>query len=67
MKSGGETVVKRRMLWHEIEDKIDHFVSYRVFFLCEAKKLKMPATDEITSYHENQKTPKQTILVTDFQ
>ena len=23
----------------------------------------MPATDEITSYHENQKTPKQTSLV----
>ena len=35
MKSGGETVVKRRMLWREIEDKIDHYVSYRVFFLCE--------------------------------
>ena len=43
MKSGGETVIKRRMLWREIEDKIDHY------------------------YHENQKTPKQTISVTDFQ
>ena len=29
----------------------------------------MPATDEITCYHENQVTPKkkQTILATDFQ
>ena len=35
-------------------------------FSC-VKQKKMPATDEITSYHENQKTPKQTILVTDFQ
>ena len=31
------------------------------------KNQKMPATDEITSYHENQITPKQTILATDFQ
>ena len=23
-------------LWREIEDKIDHYVLYRVFFLCEA-------------------------------
>ena len=48
----------------EIEDKIDHYVSYRVFFLCEATK---DATKEIKSYHENQITPKQTILATDFQ
>ena len=51
MKSGGETVIKRRMLWR---------------FSC-VKQKKMPATDEITSYHENQITPKQTILATDFQ
>ena len=38
----------------------------RVCFSCE-KQQKMPATDEITSYHENQITPKQTILATDFQ
>ena len=35
-------------------------------FSC-VKQKKMPATDEITSYHENQITPKQTILATDFQ
>ena len=26
------------LLRREIEDKIDHYVSYRVFFLCEATK-----------------------------
>ena len=43
----------------------------RVCFSC-VKQQKVPATDEITSYntklqHENQITPKQTILATDFQ
>ena len=31
-------VQKLFLLWREIEDKIDHYVSYRVFFLCEATK-----------------------------
>ena len=29
---------KAFLLWREIEDKIYHYVSYRVFFLCEATK-----------------------------
>ena len=29
-------VQKLFLLWREIEDKIDHYVLYRVFFLCEA-------------------------------
>ena len=29
-------VQKLFLLWREIEDKIDHYISYRVFFLCEA-------------------------------
>ena len=37
-----------------------------VCFSC-VKQQKMPTTDEITSKHENQITPKQTILATDFQ
>ena len=31
------------------------------------KQQKVPATDEITGWHENQITPKQIILATDFQ
>ena len=31
-------VQKLFLLRREIEDKIDHYVSYRVFFLCEATK-----------------------------
>ena len=31
-------VQKLFLLWREIEDKIDHYVSSRVFFLCEATK-----------------------------
>ena len=58
-------VQKLFLLWREIEDKIDHYVSYRVFSC--VKQQKMPATEEITSYHENQITPKQTILATDFR
>ena len=26
------------LLWREVGDKIDHYISYRVFFLCEATK-----------------------------
>ena len=49
----------------EIEDKIDHYVSYRVFFLCEATK---DAGDwRNYKWTRNQITPKQTILATDFQ
>ena len=40
-------VQKLFLLWREIEDKIDHYVSYRVFSC--VKQQKMPATDEITS------------------
>ena len=31
-------VQKLFLLWREIGDKIDHYISYRVFFLCEARK-----------------------------
>ena len=31
-------VQKLFLLWREIGDKIDHYISYCVFFLCEAKK-----------------------------
>ena len=31
-------VQKLFLLWREIGDKIDHYISYRVFFLCEATK-----------------------------
>ena len=34
-------------IWCEIEDKIDPYVSYRVFSC--VKQQKMPATDEIIS------------------
>ena len=37
-----------------------------VCFSC-VKQQKMPVTEEITSYHENQITLKQTILAADFQ
>ena len=37
-----------------------------VWFFC-VKQQKVPATDEITGWHETQITPKQTILATDFQ
>ena len=46
MRSEFTDVQKLFLLWREIEDKIDHYISYRVFFLCEATK--EPATDEIT-------------------
>ena len=39
-------VQKLFLLWREIGDKIDHYISYCVFFLCEATKV--PATEEIT-------------------
>ena len=39
-------VQKLFLLWREIEDKIDHYISYRVFFC--VKQQKVPATDEIT-------------------
>ena len=32
-------VQKLFLLWREIGDKIDHYISYRVFFLCEATKV----------------------------
>ena len=31
-------VQKLFLLWREIGDKIDHYISYRMFFLCEATK-----------------------------
>ena len=31
-------VQKLFLLWREVEDKINHYVSSRVFFLCEATK-----------------------------
>ena len=31
-------VQKLFLLWREIGNKIDHYISYRVFFLCEARK-----------------------------
>ena len=42
-------------------------ITFRIVCFSCVKQQKMPATDEITSYHENQITPKQTILATDFQ
>ena len=42
-------------------------ITFRIVCFSCVKLKKMPATDEITSYHENQKTPKQTILATDFR
>ena len=41
-------VQKLFLLWREIGDKIDHYISYRVFFFC-VKQRKVPATDEIAS------------------
>ena len=38
-------VQKLFLLWREIGDKIDHYISYRVFFYV---KQQVPATDEIT-------------------
>ena len=42
-------------------------ITFRIVCFSCVKQQKMPATDEITSYHENQITPKQTILATDSQ
>ena len=53
------------LLWRETGDKIDHYISCRVFFPCEATDA-VPATDEITSKHENGITPKQIILLPIF-
>ena len=39
-------VQKLFLLWREIEDKIDHYISYRVFFC--VKQQKVTASDEIT-------------------
>ena len=39
-------VQKLFLLWREIGDKIDHYISYHVFFC--VKQQKVPATDEIT-------------------
>ena len=39
-------VQKLFLLWHEIGDKIDHYISYCVFFC--VKQQKVPATDKIT-------------------
>ena len=39
-------VQKLFLLWCEIEDKIDHYISYRVFFC--VKQQKVTASDEIT-------------------
>ena len=39
-------VQKLFLLWGEIGYKIDHYISYRVFFRCEATKAHK-ATDEI--------------------
>ena len=39
-------VQKLFLLWREIGDKIDHYISYRVFFC--VKQQKVPATDKIT-------------------
>ena len=36
MRSEFTDVQKLFLLWREIEDKIDHYASYRVFFLCQA-------------------------------
>ena len=45
--------------------KTNYYISYRVFFLCEATKI----ASDWRNYRltENQITPKQTILATDFQ
>ena len=41
-------------------------ITFRIVCFSGVKQQKMPATDEITSKHENQITLKQTILATDF-
>ena len=38
MRSEFTDVQKLFLLWHEIEDKIDYYISYCVFFLCEVTK-----------------------------
>ena len=42
-------------------------ITFRIVCFSRVKQHEMPVTDEITSYLENQITPKQTILATDFQ
>ena len=44
-------VQKLFLLWREIEDKIDHYVSSRVFFLCEA-------TEDAGDWRNNKLTRK---------
>ena len=36
MRSKFTSIQKLFLLWRETGDKIDHYVLYRVFFLCEA-------------------------------
>ena len=57
-------VQKLFLLWRETGDKIDQYISCRVFF-CE-KRQKVAATDEIIGKHENQITPKQIIFLPIF-
>ena len=42
-------------------------ITFRIVCFSCVNQYKMPASDEITSYLENQITSKQTILATDFQ
>ena len=46
--------------------RTESITTFRIVCFSCVKQRKVPATDEITSYHENQITPKQTILATDF-
>ena len=47
--------------------RTESIITFRIVCFSCVKQQKKPATDEITSYHENQITPKQTILATDFR
>ena len=66
MRSKFTSIQKLFLLWRETGDKIDHYVSYRVLFLCEATE----RAGDWRNYRvntKNQITPKQLILATDFQ
>ena len=51
MRSEFTGVQKLFLLWREIGDKIDHYISC-VYFFC-VKRQRVPETDEITGKHEN--------------
>ena len=45
----------------------ESIITFRIVCFSCVKQQKLPATDEITSYQENQITPKKAISATDFQ